>query len=265
MKPTHAPLTLLLFAITSVGCATVSDDACVAERKLGLNGISLNGVSLNGVSLNGVSLNKLGANGLRTGTLSEIALTTGALGEALAPGALDDDFTALLLSYTVPCALTPEQSVDVVIDGETQRLAGGLGLAPAWGAADGSCDAECQGWVSACLVARTNFKGESVEISLLGDIAALDPSEDESMAFDVEEATYYGDLFAAEPTLFACTPDGVDAPERTCGGDASACPIRIVGACSAVCDADGCLDDAGRLHAQTITVNVRGEASTCGS
>lgn len=264
MKPTHASLTLLLLAITSAGCATVSDDACVADRKIGLNGVSLNGVSLNGVSLNGVSLNKLGANGLRTGTLSEIALTTGALGEALAPHALDDDFTALLLAYTVSCALTPEQHVDVVIDGETERLSGGLGLAPAWGQTDGSCDAECQGWVSACLVARTNFKGESVQISLLGDIAALEPTEEEAATFAIEEATYYGDLFADAPTLFACTPDGADAPERTCGGDASGCYIRIVGECSAVCDADGCLDDVGRRHAQTITVNVRDEANTCG-
>jgi hypothetical protein len=244
----------LLLVLCVTACATEPDDTCLTERKIGLNG----------VSVNRLAANKLAANGVLGSDLPEVALTTAALGEALDPDVLADDFAQDVLAYAVSCALAPDQSVEITVGGETRTLPGSLGLAPQWGEADGTCDAQCQGWVSACLIARTNFLGESREISLLGDHAGLEPSAAESMQFDLEEATYYGGLFGEDKSMYACVPAGSDGPERTCGADPSSCAIEIVGSCDELCDASGCRDAQGRVHAQTITVNLRSEANACG-
>ena len=181
----------------------------------------------------------------------------------LPPEVLEDAFTRDVLEYMVSCALEPGQRIEVAVGDDMLVYEGALGLAPQWGTESGSCDAECQGWVSACLIARTNFLGESVPISLLGDHESLAPSVDEALAFDVEEATYFGDLFGEARTLYACVPAGSSGPERTCGDDPSSCAIAVLGECDAICDDAGCRDPQGLVHAQTITVKTRDPSAAC--
>lgn len=256
-------LTTLTIGIVLAGCASQPDDVCMAERKLAVNRLAVNKLAVNKLATNRIALNRISLNGLFGAALPQAALTTDSVAEVLAPEAYEDTFTMDVLEYTVSCALAPGQSIEVPIDGEVRTFEGSLGLASAWGAPDGECDDACVGWVSACLIARTNFKGESVPISLLGDHPGLDPSADESIAFPIEEATYFGDLFVEPRALYACLPAGETAAVRTCGTDTAHCPIAVLGACDDFCDAAGCRNADGRLFAETITVNVRDEASSC--
>lgn len=253
MTRTTTRFSLFILALGFAACASEPDDACLADRILAANKLSTNKLGANLIA----------ANGLLGETLPEVALTSDSLADALEPEAFEDEFKLSVLEYTVSCALAPGQSVDVAVDGDVRTFEGSLALAPAWGAEGGECDATCMGWVSACLIARTNFKGESVAISLLGDHPGLGPSADESIAFPVEEATYFGDLFAEPKGMYACLPAGETAAVRTCGTDTAHCPITVVGACDDVCDAAGCRNADGQLFAETVTVNVREASSSC--
>lgn len=246
-------LSLLTLGLALAGCASEPDDVCIADRL----------IAANRLGANRLAANLIAANGLLGQTLPDVSLTSESIAESFEPEMLADEFTLSVLEYTVSCALAPGQSVDVAVDGDVHTFQGLLGLAPAWGAPDGECDSTCMGWVSACLIARTNFKGESVQISLLGDNPGLEPSADESIAFPVEEATYFGDLFAAPKGMYACLPAGETVAVRTCGTDTAHCPITVVGACEDVCDSAGCRNADGQLFAETITVNVRDAASSC--
>lgn len=93
--------------------------------------------------------------------------------------------------YAVECALSDEQSVTKVIDGEDVVLHGALGLASEW--YDGTCDEDCQQWVSACLLARTNVTGlAGVEVVLWID----DPASSDDPDPDYEyEGAFFGNLW----------------------------------------------------------------------
>jgi hypothetical protein len=253
MKLSSILLSTPLLAVVFVGCTTSPDDVCLADRRLAANRLAANQLVAN----------RLAANSLLTAALPEVPLTSGSIAEAVPPEVFADAFAESVFEYMVGCALEPGQSVEVDVGGELRTYEGALGLAPQWGAADGECDASCKGWVSACLIARTNFKGESVEISLLGDNPGLDASAEESFDFDVEEATYFGDLFGANKSMYACVPQGSTGPLRTCGEHPADCPITVIGECDASCDETGCRDPHGVVHGQSITVNVRDAAASC--
>jgi hypothetical protein len=101
-----------------------------------------------------------------------------------------------LLKYVAICALPAEDELVVGAD----RFPGYYGLAPAW--VTQSCDADCQHWISACLLAHANEDGHSFPISLRGDHPALSPSPDAAAAFTYQEAGYYGNVFQRQ--LYAC-------------------------------------------------------------
>ncbi|MBC8074407.1 MAG: hypothetical protein IAG13_39170 [Deltaproteobacteria bacterium] len=253
MARTTPRLTLLVAAVLLAACASEPDDTCLTERKLAANRIALNRIALNRIALNGV----LGE------TLPRVALTSESIAEAIEPVALTDAYALDVLEYTVSCALAPGQSVEVVAGGEVLTFEGALGLAPGWGASDGQCDGACERWVSACLIARSNFAGESMEISLVGDRPELEPTAEESQAFDSEEATYFGDLFATPMAIYACLPAGASTAVRTCGEDTAQCPITVLGACDDVCDAAGCRGPDDQVFTETITVNLRDASASC--
>jgi hypothetical protein len=270
-----APSALVL---ALAGCASDPDDTCVVDRRISLNKLSANKLATNRLAANKLATNKLATNrlaanrlaanrialnGLLASALPEGPLTSEGLAGTVKPTALADEFVQDVLEYMVSCALEPGQSVEVAVDGDVMVYEGSLGLAPQWGTEGGACDGECQGWVSACLIARTNFLGVTQPISLLGEHENLEPTAEESIAFDVEEATYFGDLFSKTRTLYACVPAGSSGPERTCGDDPSSCAITVLGECDAICDASGCRDPEGVLHAQTITVNTRDPSAAC--
>ncbi|HET6585151.1 MAG TPA: hypothetical protein VFG69_16955 [Nannocystaceae bacterium] len=262
----HRRLVIASLLLASAACSTAPDDVCLAERRLAVNRLSANRIALNRIALNRISLNRIALNGLNAVLGPELpltSLTSESVVELVPQRSFADSFVQDVLEYTVSCALAPEQSIEVPAGDTTRVYTGSLGLAPQWGEAGGQCDAACRGWVSACLIARTNDLGVSRPISLLGDHESLAPTADEAELFTIEEATYFGDLFAEPRTLYACLPAGASGPERTCGDHPQDCAIAVLGECDAVCDDAGCRDPNGLVHTQTITVNLPQDATSC--
>lgn len=95
------------------------------------------------------------------------------------------------IEYLVECALPPGASITKVVDGEPLEFDGQIGLAPEW--EDGECDEDCQEWVSACLLARTNVSGQTVSLWMRADHPAIGTGT--SLRFPVYEASFFGNLF----------------------------------------------------------------------
>lgn len=112
------------------------------------------------------------------------------------------------LQYLVSCALTPEQAVRYTMGGQSTVLHGSMGLAPGW--FDGGLKPQAQRRVSACILARTNYFGQRVEISMRADWpdapAALRTDAQEEKAFPRMEGRFFGNLFSAAPSAYVCTP-----------------------------------------------------------
>lgn len=102
--------------------------------------------------------------------------------------------------YLVECALPAGRSIIKEVDGELLELEGALGLAPEW--EDDACDEDCQEWVSACLLARTNVGGHTVRVWMRADHSAI--GEGTSLLYPSYEASFFGNLFAAAPSEHYC-------------------------------------------------------------
>ncbi|HET6610841.1 MAG TPA: hypothetical protein VFG83_02580 [Kofleriaceae bacterium] len=147
-----------------------------------------------------------------------------------------------LLRYVALCALDPE--VTLVIDQTSPplRFAGLYALAPAW--ADSPLDDAGQRWVSACLLAHANATGDAVWVSLRGAHPGLSWDEAIRTDFPVQEAAYYGNLFAASPALFACLGQSLFNGQwatqdsylngRLCGVQESSCGLSQTGPCASL-------------------------------
>lgn len=198
---------------------------------------------------------------------------TVAVGSALTAidfsGLVQDAGGLALLRDMVECALTSDASLVVRVDGSDLRFSGLLGLAPSWTRRPMS--AVERRWISGCLMARSNAFGVSVPVSLLGTTRALEATPQESLNFPVEEGAFYGDVFAAEASLFACRGTGALAAggmrDRLCAvpdperAGFTLCGFMLVGFCKMTCTSeDGfyadCLDNLGRQNSQVVTVHV---------
>lgn len=120
--------------------------------------------------------------------------------EGLHGAALVDPDRRATAEYLVECALPEGDAVTTVIDGETVEFAGALGLAPEW--LDGPCDEDCQQWVSACLLARTNVSGNAVALWLRGEHPAL--AQSTNPAYPFYEASFFGNLFLGDEHAHMC-------------------------------------------------------------
>jgi hypothetical protein len=152
--------------------------------------------------------------------------------------ALRDPRSREFLSYAVSCALPGNKSVSLSLDGERYELRGQLGLASRWGAPSGHCNADCRGWVSACMLARVNHLGESVPLSMRAKDKALSSDAAEQLAYPSREGAYYGDVFAQPQLRFACTSPGSTLIRRVCGGtgdDTEGCVVDVLGDCDDLC------------------------------
>jgi hypothetical protein len=162
-----------------------------------------------------------------------------------AAGDVAQDYLLAFLNYTVSCALNSNQSVTIQLGEQTVVLEGSLGLAQSW--ARRGIDAADQEAVSACLAARLNFFGVQVQISIRGR-GLEPPSADEIAEYPLQEGAFWGNIFAEEPELFACTnranvqnsyanlrfcSTGFPVPD---GSTISCGPLRNVGSCSARCE-----------------------------
>jgi hypothetical protein len=162
---------------------------------------------------------------------------------------LADEANHELVRYLTECALPADASVTKVVDGEPIEFAGRVGLAPEW--EDDACDQDCQEWVSACLLARTNVSGQSVELWLRADHEAIGTGR--SLSFPVYEATFFGNLFLPDGGRHICRgtlvgPTVAFLDGRTCsnelGGD---CGFTTFDDCQLLprCDYQGLLFPMG--------------------
>jgi hypothetical protein len=173
-----------------------------------------------------------------------------------------------LLTYLVQCALPLGRSITKSnpVHG-TLSFDGYVGLAPGW--ETGPCDQDCQQWVSACLLARTNALGQSRTIELVANHSAIGSRRTRPWTYILEEAGFYGNLFLDPPSSHACLGSGgvLSAlqirlcgliPWLTCGFDDVLNTCFLPGECSGrVHDAYvGCRDDAGAAH-HTITTYTK--------
>jgi hypothetical protein len=113
---------------------------------------------------------------------------------------LDDPDRLATARYVVECALPEGTTITKAVDGVATDFHGALGLAPEW--EDDACDEDCQEWVSACLLARTNVSGQTVELWLKGDHPVLGTGT--NLAYPVYEASFFGNLFVDQNAQYMC-------------------------------------------------------------
>lgn len=114
------------------------------------------------------------------------------------------------LSYLISCALRSDQGAYAVIDGERHNFPGEMGLAPDW--LDRPLTETEQRWVSAGILALTNFFGQHVKICMChphSGFTSLNFSREEAEEYTLYEGDFFGNILA-EPSV-AC----VAAARRT--------------------------------------------------
>jgi hypothetical protein len=191
-----------------------------------------------------LSENKLAANKLAANKLSANKLSANKLSAAAMPSQsalIDSADGREVLTYIVRCALPQGQAITVKASDKTDYVfAGELGLAPGW--ATHAPTVSERRWVTACVLARTNYYGQSVGISLRGSPSALATTAAELSADTMDEAAFYGDLFdPAGATAYVCQShrnynDGAPAAQlRKCAvstdGVTSMCGFTYTGFC----------------------------------
>ena len=176
-------------------------------------------------------------NALTNNALTNNALTNNALtNNALLTSALSDPNAREVFKYIVSCALPAGQQVNVTVANVAYSYPGELGLTPQWGLNGGTCNGSCQEWVSACVMARVDYLGEKVLISMRGSTSALAASNAEIAAYPYREGAYYGNIFLATPERNGCIAPGRTGLPRVCGPTTVGCVVEAVGYCDDVCD-----------------------------
>jgi hypothetical protein len=233
MKSARQVALVLCAAASSsqIGCVAETDvvEEQTAEAQQGV--IVHNALTINALTINALTINALTINALTINALTAEAL----LSNELTGPALRDPNARELLSFIVSCALPPRSSVDIDVDGVAYSYPGQIGLAPEWGRSRGRCGEECQEWVSGCVLARINYLGEHVAISIRGNHRALYAPPSEQAAFPRREATYYGNIFATPQERFACLSPGQTQIPRTCGPSIDDCALDVLGSCDDLC------------------------------
>jgi hypothetical protein len=197
---------------------------------MSINAMSINAMSINAMSINAMSIN---SGGMLSGRWDPDFRR-----------ALNDEETQEFMRYLVGCALPEGRSITFYnwpTDGssvQTFEMHGALGYAPEW--EDGSCNTNCQRWLTACMLAHTNHKGVKMRISLRREGSYGDPlSDKEVQAFTARDGAFYGNLFQegsdplmSGPALYAARGDFTkleNFDERFCDADDPDCPVSIPG------------------------------------
>lgn len=110
------------------------------------------------------------------------------------------------LKYLVNCALPDSVRLFSVQGHERFTFSGHLGLAPEWLKAPLTPLQER--WVSACLLALTNYAGKHVEVSLhakSGAVPFLAQTKEENRAYSLLEGGFFGNLFSTHPVAYVCS------------------------------------------------------------
>lgn len=178
--------------------ALLATSACVLdEAELGDTEQAV--TAQNKLASNKLASNKLAANKLAANKLAAASFTTAAGTQALVDTADGRD----VLTYMLQCALDSKQSLTLTDSSHVAwTFAGQIGVAPAW--TTRALTVTEQRWVTGCLLARVNYFGVVVNLSLQGDLAALKTTGADK-PFTSLDGGFYGNLFdATGPKLYAC-------------------------------------------------------------
>lgn len=154
-----------------------------------------------------------------------------------------------LLQYLVSCSLRQGDTIRYEEDGAERVLPGSLGLAPEWPVRALTESEERR--VSGCILARTNFFGVPVGLSVRNAAAeaagTLPVDAAERRAFTYFEGAFFGNIFKPQKETYLCTGDNGPQREshlrsllRVCTltdppskdpGKLSRCGFEIVGDC----------------------------------
>jgi hypothetical protein len=211
---------------------------CLAENPANEEIVSQQALTMNRLTMNGLVTNRVIAT-----AIAENSLAVGRTDGALQANPVSDPMLATpegreYFSYIVSCAL-PQGDV---VAASTGHYEGSMGLAPEW--EHRAMTTSEKRWVSACLLARVNAYGISVELSLRGDHAALAAGDAELEVFTQPEGAFYGDVFASDATkmeMVACRGAAQAAGEsgalvnRDCtepaGNGLTVCGFKYAGDC----------------------------------
>ena len=208
---------------------------------------------------------RLAVNGKTPSMIIATTLDTAALtGAAIAPYTDTADRRSYL-EYIAACALDSTQSVSA--NGYT--FVGAYGLATGW--TSGALSASDRRWVSACVLARVNFFGVTLPISMRGSHAALALDAGES-GYTVQEGAYYGDIFGGSDIRRACigadklaTPTVGNLTYRVCtvnaGNGVTSCSFAYDGECASTCTVgsngyNACTDTSSNTWSEVIKVQI---------
>ncbi|HLL21919.1 MAG TPA: hypothetical protein VK427_07300 [Kofleriaceae bacterium] len=208
-----------LTVLLAVSACAVDDDELETSTEESAS------TTTNKLGVNKLGVNKLGVNSLATTDM------------------MANEDSREVYSYVVGCALPSGQSITALdAAGNSYTFAGALGLAPAW--ATRAPTVSERRWVTACLLARTNLYGVSVNISIRHDTnLALLSSASERATYTNVEGAFFGDLFATPQTWYACSRRTWSAYStnslRMCAlssnGSTTDCGFTYVGDCAARC------------------------------
>jgi hypothetical protein len=235
MSHSILPLCAMLASTVSVlGCIAPEGD--VATESVAFTqqpAITNNAITNNAITNNAITNNAITNNAITSNAITNNAITN----NAITSTALKDPNARELFKYIVSCALPASDEVDLTIDGVDYSFPGELGLSPNWGKPGGKCDAGCQGWVSACVLARVDYLGQQVKISMRGLHPALNPTPAEAAKYTFREGAYYGNIFKApnDQERYACLSPGNAGLPRVCGPSLSGCVVDVIGPCNHTC------------------------------
>ena len=220
---------LLASSVSALGCiAAEGDDDIESVASIQQPAITANAITANAITANAITANAITANAITANAITANAITA---------NALKDPNGRLLFKYIVSCALPDTTTIDLTIDNVDYSFQGELGLTPKWGLPGGSCSETCQRWVSACVLARVDYLGTKVNISLRGPHANLAASPSEMAKYTVREGVYYGNIFRepAEQERYACVAPGRKGLPRVCGPTLDGCIVEATGWCNNTC------------------------------
>ena len=248
----------------------VARSAALGPNALGPNALGPNALGPNALGPNALAPTMLNGSALAMGSLSADALA------AIHDSGANGDLSRQLLKYTVGCALDSTQSlsftwVDSNDVSHDETYSGLFGLAPDW--ASGALSSDAQLWVSACLIARVNYFGVTVMLSIRGGVDTLDTTQSERDEYTYLEGAFWGNVFTSTPTAYACDygPDDAHsrAGNRVCAagyddgsGTLQSCGIiQRLGSCTDACGSltggthyASCSAGAGQSSSSVVTV-----------
>ncbi|MFT3696426.1 MAG: hypothetical protein QM831_25015 [Kofleriaceae bacterium] len=210
---------------------------------------------------NKLAANKLAANKLAANKLAAASFAAGTQAQPLVDTADGRD----VLTYMLQCALSPSQSLTFADStGVKWTFAGQIGVAPAW--TTRALTVTEQRWVTACLLARVNYFGVVVNLSLQGDLQALKTTAADKPFTDLDGA-FYGNLFdPAGPKEYACDGPSTSTvrvcadPDPATNGTQTMCGFVEAGTCASG-TSPACTLVSGKIQCRTALTNAASTVS----